>query len=76
MWAETVGMLIADQITECSPVKGKRRVKKPRLIYQQENLRKTINKMLNHIKEYIREMPPIVTSVSVVIEKALIKKLT
>ena len=43
LWAETVGMLIADLITECSPVKGKRRVKKPRLIYQQENLRKTIN---------------------------------
>ncbi len=75
LWAETVGMLIADLITECSPVKGKRRVKKSRLIYQQENLRKTINKMLNHIKEYIREMPPVVTAVSVVIEKALIKKL-
>ena len=75
LWAETVGMLIADLITECSPVKGKKRVKKSRLIYQQENLRKTINKMLNHIKEYIREMPPAVTAVSVEIEKALIKKL-
>jgi hypothetical protein len=75
LWVETVGMLIADLITECTPVKGKKRVKKSRLIYQQENLRKTINKMLNHIKGYIREMPPAVTSVSVMIEKALIKKL-
>ena len=42
LWADTVGMLIADLITECTPTKGKKRVKKSRLIYQQENLRKTI----------------------------------
>ncbi len=76
LWMETVGKLIADLITECSPVKGKKRVKKSRLIYEQENLRKSINNMLNHIKEYIREQHPVVTAVSVEIEKALIKKLT
>jgi len=76
LWADTVGMLISDLITVCTPAKGKKRVKKSRLIYQQDNLRKTINKMLNHIKEYIREMPPATNSISVVIEKALIKKLT
>jgi len=76
LWAETVGMLIADLITECAPVKGKKRVKKPRLIYEQENLRKSINEMLNHIKEYIRGLRPILTSVSIEIEKALIKNLT
>jgi len=32
--------------------------------------------MLNHIKEYIRELHPIVTTLSVEIEKALIKILT
>ena len=76
LWFETVGNLIADLITECSPVKGKKRVKKSRLIYQQQNIRKSVHCMLNHIKEYIRDLRPIVTSVSVEIEKALINKLT
>ncbi|MCP4059053.1 MAG: hypothetical protein GY738_17415 [Pseudoalteromonas sp.] len=38
LWVETVGMLIADLITECTPANGKKRVKKSRLIYQQDNL--------------------------------------
>ncbi|MCP4156216.1 MAG: hypothetical protein GY757_51360 [bacterium] len=68
--------MIADLITECTPVKGKKLIKKSRLIYQQQNIRKSVSNMLNHIKEYIWEIQPIVTSLSVEMEKALIKKLT
>ena len=75
LWSETIGNLIADLVTECSPVNGKKQTKKYRLICEQQNLRKSIKNMLNHIKEYIRELQPVVTSVSVEIEKALIKKL-
>jgi len=76
LWLETVGALIVDLITECSPVKGKKQVKKSRLIFQQQKIRKSINQMLSHIKEYLLELRPIVTSLSVEMEKALIKKLT
>ncbi len=42
---ETVGNMIADLITECTPVKGKKLIKKSRLIYQQQNIRKSVTRL-------------------------------
>ena len=68
-----LGELIGQLIVVCSPVRGKRRVKKSHLIREQKSLCKSVNEMLAHIETHLSELKSNEVSMGVEFEKALLK---
>lgn len=73
MCLENLAQLIGQLIVTCSPVRGKKRIKKTRLIRQQERLFRSIAKMLESTEAYLSKLKSEETSMGIEFERALFK---
>lgn len=68
-----ISSLIGELIVECTPVKGKRGVKKARQIKERKRFEKSIDNMIKHIEEYLLKLKQNGTEIEASVEEALIK---